>query len=50
MSNRYKVNRKKQTVDKQCGETREWKHYKTFDELTKREQRKVSKYWIYNLR
>ncbi len=47
---RYRVNRKEETVDKQCLETGSFKPYKKFSELTKRELKKANEYWIYNLK
>ncbi len=47
---RFRRNKDKNTVDKLCKETGEFKHYKTFDELTLKELKKCNKFWVYNLK
>ncbi len=48
--NRYRVNRKEETVDIMDQQTGHFSHYKRFDELTKREYKKAQEFYVYNLK
>lgn len=47
---RFRVKRENNTVEKLCKITGEFHHYKTFDELTYKEMKKVNKFYVYNLK